>query len=215
MKIQYLGHASFKIITGSATVVTDPFDPEKVGLPYPKVQADLVLSSHDHFDHNYLEAVTEEPFVISAPGEYEVKGVKVRGFQTFHDSKEGAERGKNTIYLLEAEDLSLCHLGDLGHLLDEKIVEEFEDLDVLFVPVGGNVTIGPAEAAKVVAQLEPKYILPMHYLMEGISEKFKDLQPLGKFLEEMGAEQTEPKDELSLNAKSLPEASEVVVLRPR
>src|SRR4030042_236433 len=120
MKIQYLGHASFKIIPGSATVVTDPFDPEKVGLPYPKVQADLVLSSHDHFDHNYLEAVTEEPFVISAPGEYEVKGVKVRGFQTFHDSKEGAERGKNTIYLLEAEDLSLCHLGDLGHLLDEK-----------------------------------------------------------------------------------------------
>lgn len=215
MKISYLGHSSFKISTGSLTIVTDPFDPEKVGLPYPKIQADIVLSSHDHFDHRYLEAITGEPFVISAPGEYEVKGAKVRGFQTFHDDKKGAERGKNTIYLLEVEDLSLCHLGDLGHALDEKIVEEFEDLDVLFIPVGGAFTIGGAEAAKVAAQLEPKYIIPMHYRVDGMGKSFAELQPVSAFLGEMGVEQSEPKDELTISAKSLPEAAEVVVFRNR
>lgn len=186
MKIQYLGHSSFKISAGSVTILTDPFDPQKVGLPYPKVQADLVLSSHDHFDHRYLEAITGEPFVIGAPGEYEVKGVKVRGFQTFHDDKGGSERGKNTVYLFEAEGLSVCHLGDLGHLLDEKIVEEFEDLDLLFVPVGGVYTIGPSEASKIVSKLEPKVIVPMHYRVDGIAESFKELKPVSAFLEEMG-----------------------------
>ncbi len=215
MKISYLGHSSFKISTGSVTILTDPFDPEKVGLPYPKVSADLVLSSHGHFDHRYLEAVTGEPFIITAPGEYEVQGVKVRGFQTFHDAQEGADRGKNTIYLVEVEDLSLCHLGDLGHLLAEKVVEEFEDLDVLFVPVGGVFTIDGAEAAKVVAQLEPKYVIPMHYRVDGMAESFGGLQPLEVFLREMGAEQVEPRAELTLNSKSLPEATEVVVLQRR
>jgi len=214
MKIRYLGHSSFKIVTGSVTIITDPFNPEKVGLPYPKVQADLVLSSHDHPDHNYFEGVTGEPFVISAPGEYEVKGVKVRGFQTFHDDKGGVERGKNTIYLVETEDLSLCHLGDLGHLLDDKIVEEFEDLDVLFVPVGGVYTLSVSDAAKVVAQLEPKYIFPMHYLIENGKGTIKDLQPVSAFLGEMGVGQIEPKDELNINSKSLPEEAETVVLRP-
>lgn len=215
MKIQYLGHSSFKITVGSVTIVTDPFDPEKVGLPYPKIQADLVLSSHDHFDHRYLEAITGEPFVIGAPGEYEVKGVKVRGFSTFHDDKGGAERGKNTVYLFEVEDLSVCHLGDLGHPLDEKIMEEFEDLDLLFVPVGGAYTIGPSEASKIVSKLEPKVIVPMHYRVDGIAESFKDLQPVSAFLGEMGVEQAEPRDELTLSSKSLPLEPEVVVLEAR
>ncbi|MDP1710611.1 MAG: MBL fold metallo-hydrolase [candidate division WWE3 bacterium] len=223
MKIQYLGHSSFKITSGPITIVTDPFDPAKVGLPYPKIQADLVLSSHDHFDHHYLEAIAGEPFVINAPGEYEVKGVKVRGFQTFHDDKGGVERGKNTVYLFEAENLSLCHLGDLGHLLDEKVVEEFEDLDVLFVPVGGVYTIGPSEASKIVSKLEPKIIVPMHYRTEGMGESFKDLQPVTAFLGEMGLsaealakaglEQAEPRSELTLSSKSLPPEPEVIVLR--
>ena len=213
MKIQYLGHSSFKISTGPVTIVTDPFDPVRVGLPYPKIQADLVLSSHDHFDHRYLEAVTGDSFVVSAPGEYEFKGVKVRGFPTFHDDKGGAERGKNTVYLFEAEGLVLCHLGDLGHLLDEKVVKEFEDLDVLFVPVGGFYTIGPAEASKIVSQLDSKIIIPMHYRVEGMAESFDELQPVMAFLGEMGIEQVEPKDELSLSSKSLPLEPEVVILK--
>lgn len=192
--------------------MTDPFDPAKVGLPFPKTQADLVLSSHDHFDHNYLEGISGDPFVISAPGEYEVSGVKVRGFSSFHDDKGGAERGKNTVYFFEAEGMELCHLGDLGHALGEGIVEEVNNLDLLFVPVGGVYTIGPSEAAKVVAQLEPKYIAPMHYRVEGMDKTFKDLEPISTFLEEMGVENPQPRDELSLSKKGLPEAPEVVVL---
>lgn len=220
MDIRFLGHSSFLITSREATIVTDPFDPDKVGFPFPKTPADLVLSSHDHFDHNYTSAASGEPFIISAPGEYEVKGVKVWGFQTFHDDKEGKERGKNTVYLFEAEGLTLCHLGDLGHLLDQKLEEEIGNPDVLFVPVGGVYTIGPAEAAKVVAQLEPTYIIPMHYRMEGMNETFKELQPVSVFLQEMGAAQRalpggelEPHDELAISKQSLPEMSEVVVLK--
>ena len=213
MKISYLGHSSFKISTGAITILTDPFDPQKVGLPYPKIQADLVLSSHDHFDHRYLEAVTGEPFVIGAPGEYEVKDVKVWGFPSFHDAENGAKRGKNTIFLFEAEGLSLCHLGDLGHPLDEKTVEKFEDLDVLFMPVGGTFTIGPSEASKVAAQLEPRITIPMHYRIDGMDKSFAELQPVSTFLGEMGVEQAEPREELAVSAKSLPLEPEVVVLK--
>lgn len=224
MDIRFLGHASFLITFREAKIITDPFDPDKVGLPFPKTPADLVLSSHDHFDHNHVSAVTEDPFVISAPGEYEVKGVKVWGFPTFHDNQEGKERGKNTVYLFEAEGLTLCHLGDLGHLLDQKLEEEIGNPDVLFVPVGGFYTIDATEAAKVVAQLEPRYIIPMHYRMDGMKESFKDLQPVSAFLQEMGAAQralpgggSEPRDKLTISksASTGPEVPEVVVLEPK
>ena len=213
MKIRFLGHASFEIIAREGTVVTDPFDSQKVGFSYPKVTADIVLSSHDHFDHNQVSAVSGEPFVISAPGEYEVKEIKVWGFPTFHDDKEGKERGRNSVYLFEAEGISLCHLGDLGHLLDQHQEEEIGNPDVLFVPVGGIYTIGPAEAAKVVAQLEPKYIIPMHYRMEGMGPSFKDMHPVSAFLQEMGVEAPETRDELTLTKQSLPEVPEIVILK--
>lgn len=225
MKIRFLGHSSFEISAREGTVVTDPFDSQKVGFSYPKVTADIVLSSHDHFDHNQTSAVSGEPFVISAPGEYEVKEIKVWGFPTFHDDKEGKERGRNSVYLFEAEGISLCHLGDLGHLLDQHQEEEIGNPDVLFVPVGGIYTIGPAEAAKVVAQLEPKYIIPMHYRVNDIaterergqhyrmSETFKDLQPVSAFLQEMGIEAPETRDELTLTKQSLPEVPEIVILK--
>ncbi|HEB14100.1 MAG TPA: hypothetical protein ENI09_01685 [candidate division WWE3 bacterium] len=212
MRIRFLGHSSFEIEAGGVTVVTDPFDSDKVGLPFPKVGADLVLSSHDHLDHNAVDAVAGEPFAVSGPGEYEVGGVKVRGFETFHDDKEGKERGKNTVYLFQVEGITLCHLGDLGHVLGEKVAEEIGELDVLFVPVGGVYTINPEQAAKVAAQLESKYIVPMHYRVEGMAKTFDELQPISTFLEEMGVESPEPKKELSVSKKSLPEEPEVVVL---
>jgi len=212
MRIEYLGHSSFKITHKGGTVVTDPFDPGKVGLPYPKFEANLILSSHDHSDHNHAAGISGDPFTISAPGEYEVGGVKVRGFATFHDDQEGKERGKNTVYLLEVEGVSFCHLGDLGHALSEAIVEEVGDLGVLFVPVGGVYTIDHVQASKLVSQLEPRYIIPMHYRVEGMSGTFKDLQPVSAFLEEMGGEHGEAVDKLEVAVGKLPEEPEIVVL---
>lgn len=228
MDIRYLGHASFLIKAKEGTIVTDPFDPGKVGLKFPKVAADIVLSTHDHFDHNNVEAVGAvpagrqgEPFVIRGPGEYEVSGIKVWAFPTFHDKKQGAERGKNTVYLFEAEGLTLCHLGDLGHLLEEKTAEEIGNPDILFIPTGGVYTIDHEEAAKVAAQLEPRIIIPMHYKVSGMTESFKDLSEVSAFLEEMGLPRLRveagvtgvaEQDKLKVTKASLPEEPEVVVL---
>jgi len=213
MVIRYLGHASFLIKAKEGTIVIDPFDPDKVGFKFPKVAADIVLSTHDHADHNNVEAVGGDPFVIRGPGEYEVSGIKIWALPTFHDKKGGAERGKNTAYLFEAEGLTICHLGDLGHLLDEKTAEEIGSPDILLIPTGGIYTIDHEEAAKVAAQLEPKIIVPMHFKAPGMKESFKDLSEVSAFLEEMGVTGIETQDKLKVTKTSLPEEPEVVVLK--
>lgn len=213
MVIRYLGHSSFLVKASEGTVVIDPFDPDKVGLSFPKVSADVVLVTHDHLDHNNVEAVGGEPFVIRGPGEYEISGIKVWGYPTFHDKKGGAERGGNTIYVVEAEKLMICHLGDLGHLLDEKKAEEISGPDVLLIPTGGVYTLDHEEAAKVAAQLEPRVIIPMHFKVSGMEEGFKDLSEVSAFLEEMGVTGAEIQDKLKITKTSLPEEPEVIVLK--
>lgn len=217
MTIRYLGHASFLIKTKEGTVVIDPFDPDTVGFSFPKVLADIVLVTHDHPDHNNVKAVgatsAGEPFVIRGPGEYELSGVKIWGFSTFHDQKGGVERGKNTVYLVEAEGVILCHLGDLGHLLDEKIAEEIGNPHILLIPTGGIYTINHEEAARVAARLEPKIIIPMHFKASGMKKDFDKLSEVSAFLEEMGISEVEPQKELKVAAGTLPEEMEVIVLR--
>lgn len=212
MVIRYLGHSSFLIKAKEGTAVIDPFDPDKVGFPFPKVSADVVLVTHDHNDHNNVKAVGGDPFIINGPGEYEVSGIKVWAFPTFHDQKEGAERGKNTVYLIGTEDLTVCHLGDLGHLLDEKTAEEIGSPDILLIPTGGVYTINHEEAAKVAAQLEPWIVVPMHFKAPGMKEGFKDLSEVSAFLEEMGVGEVAPQKELKVQAGKFPEEMRVVVL---
>lgn len=168
MEISYLGHSAFKIKTKSATLVTDPYG-KSVGFAMPSVSSDIVTISHrGHGDHDEIGAVSgtarrKAPFVIDEPGEYEVEGISVFGYRTYHDKKEGAERGSNTVYVIQAEDIRILHLGDLGHQLEKKTLDEIERVDVLMVPVGGVYTLDAKEAAEVVAVLEPTYVLPMHY----------------------------------------------------
>jgi len=218
MEIKFLGHSSFEIKGKDTTVVTDPFDPKKVGFPFPKVEADIVTVSHDHGDHNFVEGVGSlpagrqgDPFVISGPGEYEVQGVRVFGISAFHDDKKGAERGKTTLYLIEMDDLSLIHLGDLGHKLEHDQVEELNSVDVLMIPVGGVYTINAETAAEVVAQLEPYIVLPMHYQTPNLKLS-KGLDKVEKFLEQMGEENVRREKKLKVSKSSLPDDTEVVVL---
>jgi len=213
MDITYLGHSSFKIRTKTATVVTDPYLAEAVGLKFPKTEADIITVSHQHRDHNAISNFGPEPFVIALPGEYEVKGVSVFGYASFHDTKNGAERGPSNIYVIESEGLRICHLGDLGTLPDATILEEISAVDVLMIPVGGEVTLGPKEAGEVINKIEPLIVLPMHYKEEGLNEeKFGNFATLKDFLVEMGTEQAEKLDKLSLTKDKLPPEMKVVLL---
>jgi len=212
MEISFLGHSSFLLKGKEVTIVTDPFDPKKVGFKFPEVGADIVTVSHEHPDHNFVKGVSGEPFVISGPGEYEIKGVRVFGIPAFHDEKKGAERGKTTLYLIEMDDLSIVHLSDLGQKLEHDRVEELNSVDILMVPVGGTYTIDAETAAEVVAQLEPYIVLPMHYQIPELTGLSKKLDPVDKFLEQMGEGNVRREKKLKINKSSLPEDTEVVVL---
>ncbi len=210
MDITYLGHASFKIKGKNASLVTDPFDP-KIGLKFPKVEADIVSVTHSHFDHSASSQVGGEPFVVSGPGEYEIKGVEIVGVQSFHDNKKGEERGKNTIYNFKIDKLNIAHLGDLGQerLTDDQI-EEIGNVDILMIPVGGYYTIDASVASKIVSQLEPKIIIPMHY--RDADSTIKELAGVENFLKEMGKEGIEPVQKFSITADKLPEETQIVVM---
>ncbi len=215
MQIIYLGHSCFKIKGKKSTIVTDPFD-NYIGFSMPQTEANIVTISHEHRDHNCLDNIKGDPFIIRAPGEYEVGDVSVFGIPSFHDGVKGKERGKNTIYNIEMEEISLCHLGDLGHKLNDKELEEVNGVDVLFVPVGGIYTLDPKQAVEVVAQIEPKIVVSMHFKTEKINESsFGQLATLKDFLEEIGTPELKPVDKLIINKTSLPEEREVVAMTVR
>ena len=217
-KISWAGQSCFQISVSnskdhSADIVIDPFD-EATGLKVPNFSADILLVSHDHHDHNNIKGVKGEPFIISGPGEYEVKEIFIKGIPSFHDDKEGKEKGKNTIYLIEAEGIKFCHLGDLGQkLLTDEQLEKIDGVDVLMIPVGGEYTISSTEAQKIISQIEPKMVIPMHYAIPKLNVK---LDELAKFLKTMGEDSAAPQDKLTVKSSTLPKdgAMEIVVLQP-
>jgi L-ascorbate metabolism protein UlaG (beta-lactamase superfamily) len=172
MKITYLGHATFLLETGGASILIDPYD-AKVGYPMPGVAPTLVLISHEHGDHNHLGMAQGQPRVIRglADGQWRtvretVDGVAISSVPTYHDGAQGKDRGRNTVFIIEAEGLRIVHLGDLGHGLDESTAEAIGHPDVLMIPVGGHYTIDAAQAHAVVARLRPGVVIPMHYKTE-------------------------------------------------
>jgi L-ascorbate metabolism protein UlaG (beta-lactamase superfamily) len=216
--VQFLGHASFRLRGRDGIIVCDPYG-RSTGLDIGKPNAHIVTVSHDHPDHNNVAAVRparERVFVIDGPGDYEVGGVLISGVRTYHDKHKGDERGSNTVYVIHLDDVVFCHLGDLGHELSQSQIEAIGAVDVLFVPVGGGETIGPAEAVSVISQLEPRVVIPMHYAAAQLSFEY-DLAPLEKFTHEVGLKEYTAEDKLSITAANLPPESEetkVVVLRP-
>jgi L-ascorbate metabolism protein UlaG (beta-lactamase superfamily) len=204
MYLTWLGHSSFKlqdkIGSDGMVVVTDSFDPAFIGLKMPSLEADIVTISHDHKDHNYLKAIRKEPFVVSAAGEYEVRGVFIEGIDSYHDNKEGAERGGNIIYRIEIDDVSVTHLGDLGCLLNTKQLERLEGTDILLVPVGGKYTLDARAAVEVINQIEPRIVIPMHYATPGLKIP---LDGVDKFIKELGLKPTY-EEKLKISKKELP-----------
>jgi len=187
MDITYLGHSSFKIRGKSAGIVTDPFDSKFVGLKFPSTEAEIVTISHSHPDHNQSGLVKGVKMVVEGPGEYEICGISIIGIGTYHDDKKGSLRGKNTVYVYEVDSLRVAHLGDLGEALSDEQVSLLGNIDVLMIPVGGEYTIGPKEAVKVVSAIDPYFVIPMHYRTPNLNqENFLKLFPVTDFLAESG-----------------------------
>lgn len=215
MNIQYYGHSCFKLSTKPAgrgqeelVIFFDPFD-KKIGLRPPQGQADIILTSHGHYDHNNTESIKGNFRVINIPGEYSLLGINIIGIDSYHDPEKGALRGRNTIFLLESEDIKVCHLGDLGTELNAKQMEEIGDVDVLMIPIGGNYTIDAKKAVEIIKKIEPKVVIPMHYKIEG---SIVDVASEEEFCEEIGNCSREKNSRLNLKKKDLEEKKMEVIL---
>ena len=212
MIITWQGHSCFKIQdklgTEGITLVADPFD-KNVGLKVPNFEADIVTVSHEHSDHTNVDALRGKPFLVNSPGEYDYKNVLIEGIDSYHDEEEGKKRGKNTIYRIEIEDISITHLGDLGHVLESSQLDKLAGTDILLIPVGGNYTLDAKKAVEVISQIEPRIVIPMHYKVEGLKI---DLESVDKFIKELGIEASY-EDKLKISKKDLPQDDmELVIL---
>ncbi len=209
MDIKWYGHSCFRLKDRNGTVWTDPFPVQGLGYTRPKAKADIITISHEHENHASLDGFTNEPYVITRPGEYEVNGIFVTSIRTQRDAQKSAERGHNNIMLIQFDDLSACHLGDLGHIPTQDEVEKLGEVDVLLVPVGGGGTLNAAQAVEVISLIEPFIVIPMHYQTPGYAG---DLEPVEKFLKAMGATSPTTLDELKLSRSSLPEETQLILL---
>jgi len=212
MIITWQGHSCFKIQdkigSDGVTLVTDPFNKE-TGLKVPNFEADIVTVSHDHGDHNNINALRGNPFLIDCAGEYDFKGILVEGIDSFHDGAQGKERGGNIIYRIEVDDVSIVHLGDLGDVLDNNQLEKLAGTDILLIPVGGKHTLDAKKAVEVISQIEPRVVIPMHYKIDGLKH---DIDSVDKFVKEIGVTPSY-EEKLKISKKDLPqEDMEVVIL---
>lgn len=208
MTMEWYGQSCFKISTSGAqttTILTEPFSKE-TGLNPPRFKPDILILSRQISKDMTDEAVKEGIFLIQNAGEYDLKGVEIRGFSIIDENKN-----LNIIYTFEIEKIKICHLGDFKQpKIPAELVEEIGEVDILTIPVGGNETIGTEEAVEIINQIEPKIVIPMNYKIAGLKI---DIETSEKFLKEMGAEKNEPRERLTIKQKDLPEKTEVVILK--
>ena len=211
VEITWLGHSCFRLRDRAATVVTDPYGKD-MGLNLVRVRADIVTVSHDAEDHNYVKGVKGDYQVLTGPGEYEVSSVFVTGLELRGDRKSKKEVAgpRNTVFLFEFDDLTVCHLGDLNVVPTQAQVEEaLGEVDVLLIPVGGGESLNAAQASEVVSLLEPHIVIPMHYHVPGSERK---LDSVNAFLKEMGLDKTPPQEVLKVSRSGLSDETQVVLL---
>lgn len=207
-EIKWFGHACFRLKSREATILTDPV-PRSLGYKVDKQRADIVTLSHEHTGHTATEIISGDFKIVRGPGEYEMHEVFITGIRTYHDNKGGEERGWNTAYIIEVENMTICHLGDLGHTLSEEQVEALSSVDILIVPVGGGPVLDAEKAAEVVGQIEPKLVIPMQY-RTALGDTERD--ELARFLKEMASPDVTAVDKLMIRQSDLRESIEVVVL---
>lgn len=213
MKIKYLGHAAFLITSDKGVkIINDPYETGP-SLTYGEIteSADVVTVSHDHTDHCNVAAVRGNPEVVRRTGRSTAKGIEFKGIASYHDDAGGSMRGNNIIFCFELDGIKVCHLGDLGHQLDDKQVAEIGSVDILLIPVGGCFTIDAKAATQVGNQLKPKVIIPMHYRTE---KSFPDIFGVDEFVKGKNNVTRQDSSEVEFKAEELPAAGQIVVLKP-
>ena len=193
------------------TVVADPYAKE-IGYTMPRIRADVVTLSHAHSGHGHVHGMRGHPRVLQCAGEYEIGGVFITAVPTFHDSSGGQERGQNLAFVYDWSGLTVCHLGDLGHALDQAQLEAVDEIHVLLIPVGGGGALSASDAADLVSEIEPNIVIPKHYSVDGLD---RDLAPVDPFLKAMGVSGALPQERLRIGRGQLPQDTQVVVLDPR
>lgn len=209
MDITWHGHSCFRLRGREVAVVTDPYD-RSTRFPPLRLTADVVTVSHPHPHHDFVDAVQRQngrPRRLDGPGEYEIGGAMISGVATYRDKQRGKQHGKNTAFLFSFDDLTVCHLGDLGHTLSPEQIEALKDADVLLIPVGGHCTIDAVEAVEVVSQLEPKLVIPMHFGTPNVPS-----DPVDRFCRELAVTDLTTAPRLSIARSGLPEETQVVLL---
>ncbi len=209
MEIVWHGLSCFRLTErGLASVVTDPYDHTVTGLDPLKLRADIVTISHDAGGHNNAGAVKGKSHTITGPGEYEIGGVFITGVQT-NGSKRADDEPHNTLYVFDYDGLNVVHLGDMRRVPSQTEIEALGNVHIALVPVGGGGGLTPAKAVEVISLLEPGIVIPMHYGQTGSSLK---LNPLSKFLKEMGIASAETQPSLKVTASNIPDETRVIVL---
>jgi L-ascorbate metabolism protein UlaG (beta-lactamase superfamily) len=208
MEITWYGHSCFRMIErGVASVVTDPYD-ESIGYPLPRLRADIVTVSHDAPGHNAVGTVQRVRHELIRPGEYEIGGLFITGVATYNPRQQDNPR-RNIIFVFDFDGLTIGHLGDLDHVPSSSQIESLGPLDVLLTPVGDGAALSSGQAAEVISLIEPSIVIPMHYQTPHCAIP---LDPLDKFLKELGVSEVETQESLKITRSSLPDDTQTVVL---
>lgn len=213
MEIIWYGHACFRLKDRNITIVTDPYD-KSLGLSLPRLKADIVTISHHTPHHNYIAGVKGDFKVVDSPGEYEIGGVFINGINLVpvKKNKNGQPPSRNNVFVIYMEDINICHLGDLKHVPTQSQVEDMGNIDVLMVPVGGHNALNAAQAAEVISLIEPYIVIPIHYRLPNLAVK---LDPVEKFLKEMGITKIDTVPSLKVTKTGLPEETQIVLMEPK
>jgi len=206
LQIRWHGHACWEI-TNKLTLVTDPHDGKSIGIPAPNVAGDVILVSHDHYDHNSVKTVEKEGSkVVTDERKRTINEIEIKGIESFHDECKGTKRGSNIMFKFVVDGIKFCHLGDLGHLLDEEALEKIGEVDILFIPIGGTFTVDDKEAWEIIKKINPKIIVPMHYKIGGLS---LPIAGIDAFLEQSKYTVNHVGNEIEIDKEDLPDEPEV------
>jgi len=207
LQIRWHGHSCFEV-TNNITLVTDPHDGKSIGIPAPNVIGDIILVSHDHYDHNSVKTVEKEGSkIITESRKRKINDIEIKGVESYHDEDMGAKRGSNMIYKFIMSDINFCHLGDLGHVLSSEHVEKIGEVDVLFIPIGGTFTLDETGAWDIIDLIKPRIVIPMHYKIGGLS---LPIAGIDNFLEKNKKFKVLPVgNEIEINKDDLPDETEI------